>query len=253
MKSGIYTQGTDRPVVTERDFPTGLTYYLESPAFSPDGQRTAFTRRVRGGTTSIWIAPAVSGPAVRLASSDVSQGLPTWSPDGNWIAYLSTSGGKSTLLKARVGGSGGTQVLKENLFTGSAPRRSALGDWIAYGTAGEFGLLSPDGHTSKVPSKETWFSSEWSRDGEIIYGMRRIEGELVLFSINVRSGLERKLMTMGEAESRTSVGKPKFSLAPDGKTILFSRYKHRADIWLLEGFQQRLGLFEGQWREHVPD
>ena len=249
----VYTQGTDRPVVTERDFPAGLTYYLDGPVFSPDGQRIAFTRRVRGGTTSIWIAPAVGGPAVRLAPSEVSQGSPTWSPDGNWIAYLSTSGGKGTLLKARVGGSGGSQVLKENLFTAPAPRWSPHGNWIAYGTAGEFGLLSPDGHTSKALSKETWLSSEWSRDGEVIYGMRRVEGELVLFSIDMRTGVERKLMALGEAESRTTMGKPKFSLAPDGKTLLFSHYKRRGDIWLLEGFQQRLGLLQGQWREHVPD
>jgi Tol biopolymer transport system component len=245
------TQGTNRPVITERDFPGGLTYYLGSPAFSPDGQRIAFTRRVRGGTTSIWIAPAMGGPAVRLAPGEVSQSFPTWSPDGNWIAYLSTSGGKATLLKARVGGSGGSQVLKEN--AGLPPRWSPQGNWIAYGTADEFGLLSPDGHTSRVLSKETWLSSEWSRDGTVIYGIRYVEGEMVLFSMDMRSRLERKLGALGGAARRTSIGRPTFSLAPDGKTLLFSLYKRRGDIWLLEDFQQRLGLLQTQWREHVPD
>jgi dipeptidyl aminopeptidase/acylaminoacyl peptidase len=243
-------RGADRPVVTERDFYSGRTFYLDAPAFSPDGQRIAFTRRVRGGTTSIWISPVAGGPAVRLAPIKTSHRSPSWSPDGDWITFVSVSGGKTSLLKARVGGSGGSQVLKDNLFY-DFPEWSPDGRWITYGMPNEFGIISPDGRIRRVLSKENWMASVWSRDAKAIYGLRSVNGRVGLFLMDVRTGSERILSTLGKELDVTGTGR--LSIAPDGKRLLASVVNARANIWLLEGFQERLSILQTPWRERAPD
>jgi Tol biopolymer transport system component len=245
----VHMRGSDRPVVTERDFNSGRTFYLEGPAFSPDGQHIAFTRRVWGGTTSIWISPVAGGPAVRLRALKNSHRSPNWSPDGDWITYVSISGGKTSLLKARVGGSGGSQILKDNLFF-DFPQWSPDGRWITYGMPNEFGIISPDGQTKRVLSKESWMACAWSRDAKAIYGLRSVHGQVRLLSMDVHTGSERMVLTLGK-EVRTDTGG--FSLAPDGKRFLASIVNAKANIWLLEGFQERLSILQTPWRERVRD
>lgn len=246
----IHTRGTDRPVVTERDFSSGRTFYLDGPAFSPDGQRIAFTRRVRGGTTSIWISPVTGGPAVRLAAVKTSHRSPSWSPDGDWITFVSVSGGKNSLWKARVGGSGGSQLLKDNLLH-DFPQWSPDGRWITYGMPNEFGIISPDGRTKRVLSKESWMAYVWSRDAKAIYGLRPVNGQVGLFLIDLRTGAERMLLRLGQEGHTIRAGG--FSLAPDGKRFLASIVNVKANIWLLEGFQERLSILQTPWLERVPD
>jgi eukaryotic-like serine/threonine-protein kinase len=249
----LRARGIDRPIVTERDFPSGRTFYLLGPAFSFSGDRIAFSRRVRGGTTSIWISPLQGGPAVRLLAEQTPQSLPTWSPDGNWIAYLSTSGGKARLLKARIGGAVGSQVLKEDVRTATPPRWSPDGEWISYGTVGGFGLVSADGRQSRILSKENWLDNRWSRDGRVIYGVRSETGQSALFSLDVRTGKERRLVTLDRRWALSSTGRPTFSTHPEGTRLVVSMHKRRSEVWLLEGFEQRLGVLQRPWRSRVPD
>jgi Tol biopolymer transport system component len=249
----IRSHGGDRPVVTERDFPTGNTFYLSTPAFSPDGQRIAFTRRSRGGMGSIWISPVLGGQAVRLAASDSPQGAPTWSPDGNWIAYIVVGGGKATLVKARVGGSGGAVVLKENLIPATLPQWSPDGRWITFGAAGLFGIVSPDGRESRVLAKETWAANRWSKDGSTIFGVRLDEGKSIICRLDVETGTVRTLFTLSRQWGLSSTRRITFAMSPDEKGFLSTEYHRKGEIWLMEGFQRRLGFFETPWRRQVPD
>jgi serine/threonine protein kinase/Tol biopolymer transport system component len=249
----IRSHGEDRPVVTEGDFPTGTTFYLSTPAFSPDGQRIAFTRRVRGGTGSIWISPVAGGRAVRLTAGDSPQGAPTWSPDGNWIAHTSIVGGRATLVKTRVGGSGGDIVLKENLTSATAPQWSPDGRWITFGEPGLFGVVSPDGRESRVLAKETWAAHRWSKDGSTIFGVRLEGGKSGMCRLDVATGVARTLFTMNRQWALSSTRRITFAVSPDEKGFLSTEYKRKGEIWLLQGFRQRLGIFEKPWRHQVPD
>ncbi len=60
----------------------------QSPSFSPDGSRVAFSwNGDKGDNFDIYIKPLSQGPARRLTSDPSPDSNPKWSPDGNWIAF----------------------------------------------------------------------------------------------------------------------------------------------------------------------
>ena len=108
----------------------------ESPAWSPDGQRIAFVRRIPDRVFEVFVIPALGGAERRVASlvldSSRRSTRLSWSPDGKWIAI----GGKPSdseplgLWLVAIDG-----VEKRRLTTPSSP------DWLA-----DFGpVFSPDG------------------------------------------------------------------------------------------------------------
>jgi TolB protein len=61
----------------------------ESPAWSPDGTRIAFTRVSGPRATSIVVVNVDGTGEHRLSPAGRSDGNPAWSPDGSKIAFVS--------------------------------------------------------------------------------------------------------------------------------------------------------------------
>lgn len=85
------TNGTSEIYVMNADGtnPVRLTSNLsqeDSPRFSPDGTRIAFSRLDGGQPPQIWVMNADGSGAVQLTTEGGS--WPTWSPDGSQIAYV---------------------------------------------------------------------------------------------------------------------------------------------------------------------
>lgn len=57
------------------------------PAFSPDGRRLAFTRKVDGGKAQIHVMPLDGGEAQKLPDLPLGAFDPTWLPDGSGIVF----------------------------------------------------------------------------------------------------------------------------------------------------------------------
>jgi Tol biopolymer transport system component/DNA-binding winged helix-turn-helix (wHTH) protein len=248
-RSGIYEiwlrneeEGSERPLVTQKDFGNDKTSHILDVTFSPDGQRIAY-RRIGDKDESIWISTIAGDPPMRLPREPggVFQRGPSWSPDGNWIAYYSTRNEKSAILKAKVGGTDAPVLLRDDV--GEYPRWSPDGESLLCGIDALW-IVSKDGKTRKSISQHQWTVRGWSRDGSKIFGIRMAEGRrVVLAQIDVRSGIETVIGELGPYPAAFAYGSATamipfrgYSLSTDGKSFLTSIFRARGDIWLISGF-----------------
>lgn len=75
------------------------------PAFSPDGERVAFTsRRPEGGNRDVYVQPVGSGSPRRLTHHPGTDGYPAWSPDGRSLAFVRRHEGRCALLQVPADG-----------------------------------------------------------------------------------------------------------------------------------------------------
>ncbi len=79
----------------------------ESPAFSPDGQRVAFSA-LKGAVSDIFVVDLATGNVTNLTSDDFADYAPTFAPDGRTVVYTARVSGNDKLF--RVGATGGAKT-----------------------------------------------------------------------------------------------------------------------------------------------
>jgi len=79
----------------------------------------------------------------------------------------------------------------------------------------------------------------FSTDGRQLYGIRRDGDRNPLFSLDVTSGAEKVLGDLGREFAPASSFSPaiRFSMAPDGKSFVYSVATRHSNLWMFEGFQ----------------
>ena len=82
---------------------------VSSPAWSPDGNKIAFTTNLTG-RANLWVVNSEAGWPLQLTVSDDRQSGSVWSPDGNWIVYQQDFGGGEYYDLFAVPSSGGSPV-----------------------------------------------------------------------------------------------------------------------------------------------
>lgn len=70
----------------------GALSHEESPCWSPDGKRFAFTS-TRHGNQELYVADVAGGDWLRLTNDAAIDAHPTWSPDGRTIAFATNRWG----------------------------------------------------------------------------------------------------------------------------------------------------------------
>ncbi len=223
----------DRPIVSPREFPAGTTQWLMGPALSPDGARVAYSRLEFMGGSRLWMSSVSGGSPVQMTNDSSAVEFPgSWSPDGSWLAYLAIRAGKMELIKVKTSGQA-TPTLVKSQVNCETPAWSPAGDWIVCG----HDLLSADGQTDrKLPDSPTQ-NFAFSKDGKLLYGIRDEKDGEVLFSVDIATGGEKTIGSFAREFRPASNLHPaiRFSLAPDGKSIVYAAGTFHTNLWMLAG------------------
>ncbi len=208
------------------------------PRWSPDGQRIAFFSD-REGKNECWaIAADGSGPPEQLTFVGAGKAVfPSWSPDGHWLAYTLLRQG-SYLLDARQPGQQQTPqplTLDGQLAQGlSAYHWSPDGQKLAciqHGADSQhpntvvYWLATPDAAPRLQPVAENTEYPAWLSDSQRLL----VAGANRLLLADLRTNATRVLFRFDDNEIAEYL-----SLAPDNRTLYYSRASTEADIWLLK-------------------
>jgi Tol biopolymer transport system component len=230
--------GSERPLVTPAMFPSGTTNWLMDPTLSPTGDRLAYTRIATNGEDAIWISSLAGGPPVRLTDTSEQEMMASWSPDGGRIAYLQeTKGGTVSIMICKTSGQAAPVELRSKAG-GYLPDWSPTGEWISVYDDSGWNLISPDGKSTRALGKIETEHLTFSKDGQTLYGIRAEKDHQYLFSLSLTGNQMKTIGGVGTEFVPRSYLIPgiRFSLSPDGKSILYSSFSTKSSLWMLEGF-----------------
>jgi len=153
----------------------------DSLAFSPDGQRVAFTSW-RSGEHLIWICNSDGSGCHELSRPQGSPlvGSPSWSPDGRRLAFDALSG-EQWHVYISAPDAGTVRQLTSSRTDDSRPRWSRDGQWIYFAStrSGEYQIWktradSPDADAAAIQiTRHGGMEAEESRDGRYLYYAKR--------------------------------------------------------------------------------
>ena len=211
--------------------PVTLTPEGESPAhpaWSPDGQRIAYTRQ-GGAQPGIWIIGDTGGNPTRL-TDDLNDVDATWSPDGQRIAFGGAARSPAGIYVVDTAGGTPTLIPGTNGF--SRPSWSPDGRRIAAVSGADIVTFSLDGQNlrnlTSNPAQDG--APDWSPGGGrlIFTSNRAIPSDTVvrhrLWLVDADgSDLTQLTFPFGSNTSGTTVEDHHPAWSPDGLSVTFAR------------------------------
>ena len=205
-----------------------------APGISPDGTRICFVVR-QGGRGHLYVMAADGTGSRRIAESLDARDAPSWSPDGKWIAVTAFEGKEQPLFKVPLDGPtpvrlvGGINV---------NPVWSPDGKLIVYSERGfrawnRLKAITPEGQPFPLPEILVTLGGNRYRflpGGKSLVLMQSDWTDKPNFSLlDIATGRIRRLTDL-----RPDPGIRSFDVSPDGKQILFDRYRENSDVVLID-------------------
>ena len=199
---------------------------LQSLAISPNGRTLAFVEETID--ENIWeITPG--NPPRSFIRSTLSDHSPQFSPDGKQVAFASDRTGNYEIWLADAEGKNQRQLTDSTAQAGS-PHFSPDGKFIVYDaqiaggsdifivpiSGGATRKLTETGKTNSLPA--------WSADGKWIFFRSNRTGSHQIWKMPVSGGDAIQITRQGAFES---------FVAPDGKTIIYTKASDKAGLWTI--------------------
>jgi serine/threonine protein kinase/Tol biopolymer transport system component len=234
-----------------------------APAISHDGSRIGFVVR-QEGRGHLYVMAADGTGSRRIGESLDARDGPSWSPDGKWIAVIASRDNAQPLFKIPV--DGGEPVLLVGGFN-SDPVWSPDGRFIVYsenqgGSAYRVKAVTPEKQPFRLPTAATsWPAQRIFSEGSVGTGGAHEPG-IFRSEVTVRLGGNRyRFLPGGDAlvlmlgglrehdfwlldlatgrhrrltNLRPGYEMKSFDVSPDGKQILFDRYRENSDVVLID-------------------
>jgi eukaryotic-like serine/threonine-protein kinase len=207
-----------------------------SPAWSPDGERIAFTstRRARmAGVHNIFVMDADGSNVQQLTRNQAWDEYAAWSPDGRQIAFTSTADNNAEIFVVNADGSS-PRRLTFNTADDAEPSWSPDGQRIMFTSrrTGAWQILTMDttgnNQVSVTSDDFNYQHPVWSPDGHRIAVFSDRDGNAEIYVMNDDgSGLSR--LTRNDARDEHP------SWSPDGSAIAFlsSKVGSASDVYIM--------------------
>ena len=184
------------------------------------------------------------GSPIRLTNVEPSSEYGgVWSPDGSRFVYLQGMGGMLSLMTIKASGNTTPVELRKDVY-GNLPEWSPGGNWITYYDKSGWNLISPDGKSSKHIGDFGTSYLAFSKDGKLLYGIQygvteTGQDRATFFSFDLATQKQKVIKELGkDLWPDTNFGPGiRFSVAPDGKSFVYSTSKYRSDLWMLQGYK----------------
>ena len=206
---------------------------ISTPAVSPDGNRIAFVLR-KEGRGKLYTMTGEGTNVRTIAESLDVRNAPSWSPDGQWIAVTANEGGGNRIFKVPADGGPPVRLLSD---ISANPVWSPDNRFIVYsgrqvGVMLPLKAVTPDGTPFPLPNLEVRTFAERYRvlpDGKGIVLLQGPFREQNFWLSDLKTGIPRQLTRLKPGDSIRS-----FDVSPDGKRILFDRFRENSDIVLID-------------------
>jgi Tol biopolymer transport system component len=204
------------------------------PAISADGSQIAISLRKDQGR-QLHVLRADGTQLRALAPELAVRGAASWSPDGQWIAIAGADSRGEGLFKVPVDAGGPVRI-----SSGAAldPVWSPDGNLIVYGGAQVFTRMPlegvrPDGTRVEFPSIALRRDGERLRflpDGRgVVYMQGETPAAQNFWLLDLATMKSRQLTGLSDSAAMRT-----FDITPDGKQIVFDRFRENSDIVLIE-------------------